>query len=53
MGGAIPPHPNISSRRGAQLKHRKNFTFTLPYKASVFNMGVSWFESRPIASSLD
>jgi hypothetical protein len=29
MIGAIPPLPNTSSWRGAQLKHRDNFTFTL------------------------
>jgi hypothetical protein len=28
MSGAIPPLPNTSSWRGAQLKHRDNFTFT-------------------------
>jgi hypothetical protein len=26
--GAIPPLPNTPSWRGAQLKHRDNFTFT-------------------------
>jgi hypothetical protein len=28
MSGAIPPLPNTPSWRGAQLKHRDNFTFT-------------------------
>jgi len=28
MYGAIPPVPNTHSWRGAQLKHRDNFTFT-------------------------
>jgi hypothetical protein len=28
MSGAIPPFPNTPSWRGAQLKHRDNFTFT-------------------------
>jgi hypothetical protein len=28
MNGAIPPLPNTPSWRGAQLKHRDNFTFT-------------------------
>jgi hypothetical protein len=28
MGGAIPPLSNTPSWRGAQLKHRDNFTFT-------------------------
>jgi hypothetical protein len=28
MCGAIPPLPHISSWRGAQLKHRDNFTLT-------------------------
>jgi len=29
MRGAIPPLPNMLSWRGAQLKHRDSFTFTL------------------------
>jgi len=29
MSGVIPPLPNTSSWRCAQLKHRGNFTFTL------------------------
>jgi hypothetical protein len=29
MRGAIPPLPNTPSLRGAQLKHRDTFTFTL------------------------
>jgi hypothetical protein len=28
MNGAIPPLPSTPSWRGAQLKHRDNFTFT-------------------------
>jgi hypothetical protein len=28
MSGAIPPLPQYTSWRGAQLKHRDNFTFT-------------------------
>jgi hypothetical protein len=28
MRGAIPPLPTTPSWRGAQLKHRDNFTFT-------------------------
>jgi len=28
MRGAIPPLPSMPSWRGAQLKHRDNFTFT-------------------------
>jgi len=28
MREAIPPLPNTPSLRGAQLKHRDNFTFT-------------------------
>jgi hypothetical protein len=38
MRGAIPPLPNTPSCRGAQLKHRDNFTFTFtvtPYKAGA------------------
>jgi len=30
MRGAIPPFPNTPSWRGAQLKHRDNFTFHYP-----------------------
>jgi len=33
MRGAIPPHPNTPSWRGAQLKHRNNFTFTFTREA--------------------
>jgi hypothetical protein len=29
MSGAIPPLPNTPSWRGAQFKHRDNFTFYL------------------------
>jgi hypothetical protein len=37
MSGAIPPLPNTSSWRGAQLKHRDNctFTFYLPFAEYV------------------
>jgi hypothetical protein len=31
MSGVIPLLPNTPSWRGAQLKHRDNFTFTLPF----------------------
>jgi len=31
MRGAIPPLPNTLSWRGAQSKHRDNFTFTLTF----------------------
>jgi hypothetical protein len=27
MNGAVPPFPNTPPWRGAQLKHRDNFTF--------------------------
>jgi hypothetical protein len=30
MSGAIPPFPNTPSWRGAQLKHRDNFTASRP-----------------------
>jgi hypothetical protein len=43
MIGAIPPLPNMPSWRGAQLKHRDNFTFTFTdlnvdekYKSGIF-----------------
>jgi hypothetical protein len=29
MHGAIPPFPNTPSQRGAQLKHRDNFTSSI------------------------
>jgi hypothetical protein len=29
MSGAVPPFPNTPTWRGAQLKHRDNFTFYL------------------------
>jgi len=32
MRGAIPAYPNTPSWRGAQLKHRDNFTFTFSVK---------------------
>jgi len=31
MRGAVPPLPNTLSWRGAELKHRDNFTFYLIY----------------------
>jgi hypothetical protein len=31
MNGAIPQLPNSPSWRGAQLKHRDNFTFTFTF----------------------
>jgi hypothetical protein len=35
MRGAIPPLPNTPSRRGAQLKHRDNFIFTLRSESAL------------------
>jgi hypothetical protein len=32
MCGAVLPHSNTPSWRGAQLKHRDNFTFTKAFK---------------------
>jgi hypothetical protein len=40
MHGAIPPLLNTPSRRGAQLQHRDNFTFTF-YRTSNFDLGCS------------
>jgi hypothetical protein len=37
MSGAIPPLPNTPSWRGAQLKHRENFTFCLFNKCCLIN----------------
>jgi hypothetical protein len=34
MRGAILPLPNIPSWRGAQLKHRGNFTLHFTYKCN-------------------
>jgi hypothetical protein len=36
MNGAIPPLPNTPSWRGAQLKHRDNFTLTLPFNINCY-----------------
>jgi hypothetical protein len=38
MRGAIPPLPHTHSWRGAQLKNRDNFTFTLPFN------GIHWIQ---------
>jgi hypothetical protein len=35
MRGAISPLPNMPSWRGAQLKHRDNFTFTFIVRETV------------------
>jgi hypothetical protein len=35
MRGAVPPLTNTPSRRGAKLKHRNNFIFTLPLLCSL------------------
>jgi hypothetical protein len=35
MYGAIPPLPNKPSCRGAQLKHRDNFTFTYNFSPKI------------------
>jgi hypothetical protein len=32
MCGAIPPLPNVPAWCGAELKHREDFTFTLPFE---------------------
>jgi hypothetical protein len=36
MREAIPPLPNTPSWRGAQLKHRDNFTFTFTISFKQF-----------------
>jgi hypothetical protein len=36
MSGAIPALPNTPSWRGAQLKHRDDFTFTFTHYIDVF-----------------
>jgi hypothetical protein len=35
MSAAVPPLPNTPSWRGAQLKHRDNFTYNLGYSVPV------------------
>jgi hypothetical protein len=42
MRGAIPPVPNMISWRGAQLKHRDNFTFT--FNNDIKNNGCDFSE---------
>jgi hypothetical protein len=44
MSGAIPPLPNKPSLRGAQLKHRDNFTFYLIGKPVV---GFCEYKNKP------
>jgi hypothetical protein len=39
MCGAISSHPNTPSCYGAQLKHRDNFTSTLPLKKGHKEVG--------------
>jgi hypothetical protein len=39
MSGAIPPFPNTPSWRGAELKHRNNFTFTM---TASFQVPYDW-----------
>jgi hypothetical protein len=39
MRGAIAPLPNTPSWRGAQLKHRDNFTFTFISEQSESSQG--------------
>jgi len=43
MSGAISPFPNTPSWRGAQLKHRDNFTFTFTIYTSIAQV-VSFLE---------
>jgi hypothetical protein len=40
MSAAIPPLPNMPSWRGAQLKHRDNFTFT--FRGRMISSAQSW-----------
>jgi hypothetical protein len=37
MSVAIPPLPNMPSWRGAQLKHRDNFTFAFIFTLHIFS----------------
>jgi hypothetical protein len=46
MHGAIPPLPNTPSWRGAQLKHRDNFTYAHVYLLEVFQQKI-WTYSLP------
>jgi hypothetical protein len=55
MNGAIPPLPNTPSWRGAQLKHRDNFTFHfyLLTLNKVGNNKLQFLEPRLRRPSLD
>jgi hypothetical protein len=46
MSGAIPPFPNTPSWRGAQLRHRDNFTLPLPISVATLP-GVLMISHRP------
>jgi len=41
MSGAIPLPPNTPSWRGAQLRHRDNFTFFLPFTIILRSKNIS------------
>jgi hypothetical protein len=50
MSGAVPPLPNTLPWRGAQLKHRHNFTFTFygyQYDGQEYtNFRENWYEDH-------
>jgi hypothetical protein len=48
MSGAIPPLPNKPSWRGAQLKHRDNFTFTFIVCFFILTYFFVWGGVQPL-----
>jgi hypothetical protein len=52
MSGETPPLPNTPSWRGAQLKHRDNFTFYL-YHAMKAYWGVEVCSTHTLTSALE
>jgi hypothetical protein len=46
MRGAIPPLPNTPSWRGAQLKHRDNFTLPIGFDAHLLQIKTNYCEGK-------
>jgi hypothetical protein len=47
MRGTIPPLPNTPSWRCAQIKHRDNFSFTLPLLGLRMEEMASRYREKP------